>query len=591
VTREELRQELWSDDTFVDFERNLNSAIKRLRAALGDSAESPRFIETLPRRGYRFLPPVERIPASSISPGHDPEPPDVSSSPVSTDLSAVDAGPAGTGRRHTRKRLVRWLVAAATLTLTAAGLAHVAWRDRPPVYRSIAVLPFVLPGADSGEDEYLAFGMSEALTTELSKLGALRVISQTSSMQYKNASRVLPRIAEELGVDLVIEGSVRREGNRIRITVQLIEAATDSHLWAESYQREIGSVLTVVDDVARAVAEQIHIRVAPPDAAGTRAFRPVDSAVAEAYLKGRYHLGRGTEADALRAVSYFERALALDPAHALSHCGLADYYTVTDTLSPEVAIGKARFHAGQALELDEALPDAHTSLAFLHFYYDWNWAEAEREFRRAIDLDPGHVRAQRWYGLFLSAMGRHAEALVRVQTALAADPVAIVNHDAAGTLRFNARQFAEAAAIGRSIHELNAFDARGYEHMAAGSFQLRQHAEALAYVEQGLEVAGSGVALELIRILSLGRLGRIAHAERALDNLELKAQQQYVSPVLLGLDHAYLGRQERALDYLERAHTERDAYLVFLNVSPWFDPLRARPRFQRLLDRLKFPVP
>jgi TolB-like protein/DNA-binding winged helix-turn-helix (wHTH) protein/Tfp pilus assembly protein PilF len=589
VTREELRQELWSDDTFVDFELNLNSAIKRLRAALGDSAESPRFIETLPRRGYRFLPPVERIPAPSISPRRDPGPSDVLSSPESADLLPVDAGPAGTG--HRRTRFVRWLVAAATLTLIAAGLAHVAWPERPPAYRAIAVLPFVLPGADSAEDEYLAFGMSEALTTELSKLGALRVISQTSSMQYKDASRMLPRIAEELGVDLVIEGSVRREGNRIRITVQLIEAATDSHLWAESYQREIGSVLTVVDDVARAVARQIHSQVAPADAAGNRAFRPVDSAVAEAYLKGRYHLGRGTEADALRAVNYFERALALDPSHALSHSGLADYYTVTDTLSPDVAIGKSRFHAGQAIELDEALPDAHTSLAFLHFYYDWNWAEAEREFKRAIDLDPGHVRAHRWYGLFLSAMGRHAEALVLIQTALAADPIAIVNHDAAGTVRFNARQFAEVAAIGRSIHELNAFDARGYEHMAAGSFQLRQHAAALAHVEQGLVLAGSGVALELIRIFSLGRVGRIADAERALAGLEREAQQQYVSPVLLGLDHAHLGRHERALDYLEQAHAERDAYLVFLNVSPWFDPLRTHPRFQRLRNRLKFPAP
>lgn len=588
VTREELRQELWTEDTFVDFERNLNSAIKRLRAALGDSAESPRFIETLPRRGYRFLPPVERIPAP-LPPRPDPS--DVVSRPVSTDLPAANAGTAGAGHGRARHGLLLWLAAAATLTLISAGLALLAWRDRPPDYRAIAVLPFVLPGGDAGEDEYLAFGMSEALTTELSKLGALRVISQTSSMQYKDASRMLPRIAEELGVDLVIEGSVRREGNRLRITVQLIEAATDSHLWAESYQREIGSVLTVVDDVARAVAEQIHIRVAPPGEAGRRAFRPVDSAVAEAYLKGRYHLGKGTDADALRAVGYFERALALDPAHALSHCGLADYYTVTDTLSPEAAIGKARFHAGQALELDEALPDAHTSLAFLHFYYDWNWAEAEREFRRALELDPGHVRAHRWYGLFLSAMGRQAEALAQIQTALAADPIAIVNHDAAGMVRLNARQFAEAAAIGHSIHELNAFDARGYEHMAAGSFQLRKHAEALAHVEQGLERDRSGVALELIRILSLGRLGRIADAERALGDLELKAQQRYVSPVLLALEHAHLGRHERALEYLEQAYAERDAYLVFVNVSPWFDPLRALPRFQRLRDRLKFPVP
>ena len=575
VTRDELRQELWSADTFVDFERNLNSAIKRLRAALGDSAESPRFIETLPRRGYRFLAPVERIAAPSMP---------------SFEAEVLTRDATEPGRRNP-VRIVPWLVAAATLMLLAVGLARVAWRARLPSYQSIAVLPFVLASPESSEDEYLAFGLSEALTTELSKLGSLRVISQTSSLQYKDARKPLPVIAKELGVDVVVEGSVQREGNRIRITVQLIEAATDSHLWAETYERDIGSVLTAVDDVVRAVVQRIPIQVARPDGVRHTASRPVDPRVAEAYLKGRYYLGRGTEAGFLRAVTFFEQALQLDRSHALSHSGLADYYTVTDALSPEVATAKARFHASEALELDGTLPDPHASLAFLHFYYDWNWGEAEREFRRALEIDPGHARAHRWYGLFLSAMGRPAGALDQVQAALAVDPIAIVNHDAAGAVRFNARQFADVVAIGRSIQELNAFDARGYEHLAGGSFQLQNPAEALAYAEKGLELAGSGIGLELIRNLSLGRLGRIADAERALAELERKSRQQYVSRVLLGLHHAHLGRHERALDYLEQALADRDPYLVLIKVSPWFDSLRADPRFQRLRDRLKFPAP
>ena len=585
VTREELRRELWSDDTFVDFERNLNSAIKRLRGALGDSAETPRFIETLPRRGYRFLVPVERIAVHS-------EPSSVPASAAPGDPASEE--PRAPAEHRTNKssrvnaRLVPWLIAAVALAAFAVGLAHTVWRDRPPAYRTIAVLPFVL-GANAAEDEYLAFGLSEALITELSKQGSLRVISQTSSMQYKDAGKALPRIAEELGVDVVVEGSVQREGSRIRITVQLIEAATDSHLWAETYEREIGSFLTLADEVARAVAEEVDVQVVTPDATRPRASPPVDPAVAEAYLKGRYLLGRGTEADARRAVSYFERALALDASHAPSHCGLADYYTVTDTLSPQMAAERAKFHAARALELDERLPDAHTSLAFIHFYYDWDWERAEREFRRAIELDPGHVRAHRWYGLFLSAMGRHAEALVQIEAALAADPIAIVNHDAAGTVRFNARQFAEAAAVGRTIHELNAFDARGYEHVAAGAFQLGRHAEALAEAEKGLDLSGSDLALGLIRILSLDRQGRVADAETAVADLEQRAKTQYISPVLLAVDHAHLGEHSRALEYLEQAYAARDAYLVLLDVSPWFDPLRDLPGFQRLCNRLDFP--
>ena len=582
VTRDELRQELWSEDTFVDFERNLNSAIKRLRAALGDSAESPRFIETLPRRGYRFLVPVERISLPAIAAGQDRfEPPAVA--PI-TESTGHQAGSA-------RDRTVRprWLAAMALLiVIGAAAFIHISLRDGPRRFESIAVLPFVLANPDAAEDEYIAFGMSEALITELSRFGSLRVISQTSSMQYKNAGKALPTIAEELGVDVVVEGSVQREGDRIRITVQLIEAETDTHVWAKNYERDMGGVLRLVDEVARAVAEEIHLHVG--SSVGTsRGPRDVAPAVAEAYLRGRYHLGKGTDTDFLRAVRYFERALALDASHAPSHSGLADYYTVTDALSPDVASAKARFHANKALELDESLPDAHASLAFLHFYYDWNWPSAEREFRRAIELDPGHSRAHRWYALFLSAMGRHAEAFDRIQIALAADPIAIANHDAAATIRFNARQYVEATTIGRTIHDLDAFDARGHEHTAAGLTQQRLHAEALAHVERGLELAESDIALRLIRVVCLRRLGRTSDAEQALADFERDMERQHVPDVVIAVAHAELGRHAPAVERLEHAFETRDPYLVLVNVSPWFDTLRDNPRFRSLRERMQFP--
>ena len=567
VTREELRQELWSNDTFVDFERNLNSAIKRLRTALGDSADSPRFIETLPRRGYRFLVPVERIPLH----------------PPAADTPVVVASP-------NRPRRVRWLGAVALLMLIVAGaLGYTAWRDRTHAFRAIAVLPFVLANPASTEDEYLAFGLSEALITELSKRGHLRVISQTSSMQYKNAAKALPTIAEELDVDVVVEGSVQREGDRVRITVQLIEAGTDTHLWAENYERDVGGVLTLVDEVARAVVEQIHVEITSSRATRERAPRAVDSRVTDAYLKGRFHLGKGTETDYLRAASYFEQALALDSAHALSHSGLANYYAVSDVLAPERAIPKAKLHAAKALELDETLPEAHASLAYVRFYYDWDWAGAEQAFKRAIELDPGYAGAHRWYGLFLSAMGRHAAALDQTQIALEADPISVVNHDAAAMVRFNARQFAETVGIGREIHDLNAFDTRAYEHMAAGLIQQRRPAEALVQADTGLQLAKSNLALEIIRVICLGRLARTMEADRALAAFEQQAQDQHVPSVVLAMAHAELGRHAQALTRLEQAFDERDPYLVLLNVSPWFDSIRTDQRFERLLDRLNFP--
>jgi TolB-like protein/DNA-binding winged helix-turn-helix (wHTH) protein/Tfp pilus assembly protein PilF len=588
VTREELRQELWSEDTFVDFEHNLNSAIKRLRAALGDSAETPRFIETLPRRGYRFLAPIERIPLPPPDGVDRPQPADAPSPGASINQPAPEMPqnlPA-----PGRIRRVGWLAAATMLVMIAAGaLGYSAWRDRQPSVRAIAVLPFVLANPASTEDEYIAFGMSEALITELSKLSGLRVISQTSSMQYKNAAKSLPAIAGELGVDAVVEGSVQREGNRIRITVQLIEAATDGHLWADNYERDIGGVLTLVDEVARTVAERIHVQVAPPDALRS-ASKALDPRVIDAYMKGRYHLGRGNETDFVRAVGYFERALTIDPSHAPSHAGLADYYIVTDSVSPEIATGKARFHAAKALELDDRLPDAHASLAFLHFYYDWDWEAAEREFRRALDLDPGHKNAHRWYGLFLSAMGRHAEALGQIQTALKADPISIGNHDAAATIRFNARQYAATEARGHDIHGLNRFDARGYEHIAMGLMQQQRVADALAQVEQGLQLAQSNIALELIRLACLTRLGRTSEADEALAAFERNAQRGYVPGVVLAVAYAELQRHTQALDWLEQAYDKRDPYLVLINVSPWFDSLRDEERFRRLSDRLQFRV-
>ena len=566
VTREELRGELWPGETFVDFERNLNSAIKRLRAALGDSGETPRFIETLPRRGYRFLLPVRS-----------------SDEPVPPDHPA--GAPPATWRRS------RTLAASVALAACVTVLVALVALPRPArQYDAIAVLPFVLVDGESVESDSLAFGVAEALITELSSLEGPRVISQTSSLRYRGSGKPLPQIARELGVDAVVEGSIQREADRVRITVQLIDAETDAHLWAESYEREIGSVLAVADDVARAVARAIHVRVAGPEAVVAPATDVVDPPdVALAYLRGRYHLSRGNEADFSRARSYFEEALALDPSHAPSHAGLADYFIVTDALPVDVGLSNARTHARQALTLDEHLPDAHTSLAFVHFYADWDWEAAERAFERALALNGRHVRALRWYGLFLSAMGRHDEAIERVEAALAIDPLAIVNHDAAATVRFAARDFAASTAIGRAISELDAFDVRAYEHQALGLIQLGQAPAALALAERGLSTTGPSIVLELIRSVSLARMGQLDDATRAFERMSQGTGSAEVSPVFKAIALLSHGAHDRAIEELERAHARHDPYLVLLRVSPWFAALRETTRFQRLYARMQFP--
>lgn len=588
VSREELRRELWPDSTFGDFERNLNSAMKRLRAALGDSADTPRFIETLPRRGYRFLAPVERIadPETRLESPALPDPiggPLLLESPAPAGSADASAG----GARLALSRPIRvlaGLVAFAGLAI----IAVLASRSEPSRgVRVLAVLPFVLAGGGSAEDDYLAFGLSEALIKELSRLDGPRIISQTSSMQYKDTGRTLPEIARDLGVDAVIEGSVQREGERVRITVQLIEAATDTHLWADSYEREMGSVLTLADEVARAVAREIHGQVSPA-AAARLPVRATDPGVAQAYLRGRYYIGKATEGDRTRGREEFERALAIDAAHAPSHAGLADYYILTDAMAPEAAYPLARRHAQRAIELDESLPDAHASLAFVRFYFDWDWEAAERAFRRAIALDPGHARARRWYALFLSAMRRHPEALEQIERALAVDPIAIANHDAAAMIHFNAQEFDASAARGRTIAELDAFDPRGFEHQVLSLLKLDQPARALALVDEGLRLSSTNTVFHLARVVCLARLGRTAEAEAAFAYLEEGAGGPYVPSLFLAIALTEMGQHARALDRLERALDERDPYLVLLDVSPWFDPLREDPRFARLRARLAF---
>ena len=403
VSRQELQRRLWPADTFVEFDNGLNNAISRLREALGDSADSPRFIETVPRRGYRFVAPVDVAQPALSERTAPPQPPPLESA----------QGPAVRSRRG---RPVAFGVAVAILL--AASTYGILRRPVHPI-DSIAVLPFATADVSQGSaDRYVAFGMTEALISALSRVGELKVISQTSALQYTATTKPLKQIARELGVGAVVEGSVVHEGDQVRITVQLIDAATDTHLWAETYRREAAGVLGVQGALARSMVEEIRQRLTGRSAPAGTALREPDPLVREAYLKGRYFMRSGSEEDMSRARDYLEQAVAADPSYAAAYAGLADYYTLTDSLPPAEAFDRARAYARKALALESDLADAHASLGYVYYYGDWNWPEAEREFLRAISLDPNNSRARRRYGRFLGTMGRHSEASDQMDRAL-----------------------------------------------------------------------------------------------------------------------------------------------------------------------------
>ncbi|HSE49218.1 MAG TPA: winged helix-turn-helix domain-containing protein, partial [Terriglobales bacterium] len=398
VTREELRKRLWPAGTFVDFDHGISSAVNKLRSALNDSAAHPRYIETIGRQGYRFLYPV---------------------APHVTPLRVLEQRPVLVPKvKPPRPRWLALAVITALLVATAGGVLE--WQRRveqaPGQIRSLAVLPLKNLSSDP-EQEYFSDGLTDEFITHLATLQGLRVISRTSVMQYKGSTKPLPQIARELNVDAIVEGAVLRSGNRVRITAQLIAASDDRHLWAASYDRDQRDILTLQNEVAREVADNIQLTLAAADRQRLSTSRPVDPQTHESYLRGRYHLAKRTPGDIRTAIDAYESAIARDPNYALAYAGLADCYALLGGYanSPQdTFIRKARAAALRAVELDSRLSQAHTSLAVIAQNYDWDWQTAEKEYKEAIRLDPNNATAHHWYAEYLSFEGRFDEAFVEI---------------------------------------------------------------------------------------------------------------------------------------------------------------------------------
>jgi serine/threonine-protein kinase len=453
---------------------------------------------------------------------------------------------------------------------------------------SIAVLPLENLSHDP-EQEYFADGMTDQLITDLGQIRALRVISRTSVMQYKSAKKPLPEVARALHVDAIVEGTVLLAGDRVRINAQLIYAPADRQLWTHSYDRDLIDVLKLQGDVASAIADEVRIAVTPQERERLASALPVVPAAYEAYLRGRNHWYKGTEHDALEARQYFEQAAQLDPNYAPAYAGLADYYWLTVELPPGIKMPKARQYALKALELAPNLADAHTSLGAVRFLADWNWPEAEKEYKRALNLDPGNVEAHRLYADYLSEMGRTEEALAEVRRAQELDPLSISTQVMIGWTLYFARRYDEAIDQCRKVVDLEPNSVNAHNCLGLSYLAKRMYGKAIEECQKAVSLSGNDPerAVDLARSYALS--GNKAGARSVLNAWLAHEKQTYIPPYFFAQVYVALGEKDQGLAWLEKAYTERDPQLVPLTVDPAFDSVRSEPRFQDLMRRLELP--
>jgi len=465
-------------------------------------------------------------------------------------------------------------------------------REARPTIDSLAVLPMENLSRDP-EQEYFVDGMTEALISDLAKIGSLKVISRTSVMRYKATTKSLPEIAKELNVDAVVEGSVLRVGDRVRITAQLIHAATDEHLWTESYDRDLRDVLRLQSEVAQTIAQQIKVTLSPQVQARLAEARPVNPEAYQAYLKGRFHWNKRTPDGLKKAVEYFEQAVALDPHWPLGYAGLADAYALLPAYAPVPpgeAIPKAKAAAVKALELDESLAEAHATLGSIAYYDDWNWATTEREYKRAIALSPNYATAHQWYAEYLQYMGRDDEAIGEMTKAHELDPLSLVIGTEVGWVHYCAGDLDEAETRLRRTLELSPDFAFAHRELGMTLFLQGRFGEAITAAREAVRLSHNVPMFAAVLGYLLARTGRPDEAREILDELTALANETYVAPVHLALVHAGLDERDRMFEWFNKACQERDVLLPLTLIDPFLASMRTDPRFADLLRRIGLPA-
>ncbi len=591
VTREEILLAIWGKDVFVDADNSINTAVRKARQALKEDPEDPRFLRTIPGKGYRFTAAVSRQPEATI--------------PIidSSDRGTASAVPKSSPISRILTLKVGWtiLIAVVLIALVTTGLILRSRLMKPPKTRSekeiLVVLPFVNLSADPHED-FFADGMTEEMITQLGTLDPqhLGVIARTSSMQYKDAKKGAAQIARELGVDYLLEGSVRRSGQRVRVTAQLIQASDQTHLWAADFDRDLSDVLKLQSDLALAISTKIELTL-PPSARARLADAPsLNAAAYEAYLHGLHDSELRTKPSFTRAISEFQHATILDPNYAPAHAALARIYSlapVVGAMTPMESTPMAREAALRAVTLDPSLAAGHSTLGFILAHFDFDWPAAEREYLRALDLNPNDAYAHLFYSnSYLSPLGRQAEAITEMQKAIAIDPFSAPMQSFLGRTYIWARQYDKALAQFRKSAEMFPGFAIGHERLAQLLAFLGKFEEAIDEDTKARLLAGEDEKSVLQKEAALRRAwttgGPHGYWKQVLDFTHLpdNPPEDYNSAFGTAILYAQLGEKAKALDSLETAFEQRSLSMTEIAVEPAFDPIRNDPHFQSLLRRV-----
>jgi TolB-like protein/DNA-binding winged helix-turn-helix (wHTH) protein/Tfp pilus assembly protein PilF len=590
VTRDQIIKRVWCEGVFLDTDNSINGAIRKIRQVLKDDPESPRFVQTVTGRGYRFISPV----VQAAPPDREDVPADRTAAPDSSPNAASEPVPS---RKPATWQLAS-LIAIAVVVIAALGAYLYNLRSRaqvqgPPVRSMLAVLPFENLTGDP-EQEYFSDGLTEEMISQLGNLDPshLGIIARTSVMHYKHTDEPLDRIGRELGVQYALEGSVRRDANKVRTPAQLIQIKDQSHVWARQYDRDLSNLLALQAEIAQEIAAQIQLTLGDHrrlDTAHQSSLGPQAYEVYDLYLKGRFFWNKRTAQGFQQAIEYFQQAIAKDPNYSRAFTGLADSYALLggySTTPQTESMPKARAAALKALELDPGLAEAHTSLALITEDFDYDWETAEKEYRRAIELNPNYATAHHWYAEFLSLQGRFTEALAESERARELDPLSLIIAADHGIILLYARQYDASIAQFRAVKEMEPeFPRAGM--VVAPYIEKRQFADALAELRNWDDMYGEGEWAWAWRAFVYGRSGQTAQARQALAKVrEFYAQGHGSSDAMLWALIG-VGERDEAFAWFEKAYANHSNVLTSLKVNPGFDGLRTDPRFQNLMQRVR----